>query len=86
MTSIMRMSQKLVFHQSKCISAIKRILSTTAMHVSSSFFMHLCIPYYCNTCSKSSAVVPKVCGTTPLGAVRNSKGVMKQEWAVGGLQ
>ena len=30
MTSFIRMSQKLVFHQSKCICAIKRILSTTA--------------------------------------------------------
>jgi len=27
----MRVSQKLVFHQSKCISAIKRIFSTTVM-------------------------------------------------------
>jgi len=26
MTPLMRVSQKLVFHQSKCISAIKRIL------------------------------------------------------------
>jgi len=36
MTSFIRMSQKLVFHQSKCICAIKRILSTTTMYVSSS--------------------------------------------------
>ena len=45
MTSFMRVSQKLVFHQSKCISAIKRILSTTAVHVSSSS-MYLRIPCY----------------------------------------
>jgi len=44
MTSFMRVSQKLVFHQRKCISAIKRILSTTAMYVSSSSFMYLRIP------------------------------------------
>jgi len=35
----MRMSQKLGFHQSNCICAIMRILSTTAMYVSSSSFM-----------------------------------------------
>jgi len=38
----MRVSHKLVFHQSKCISAIKRILSTTATYISSS---SLCIMY-----------------------------------------
>ena len=40
MTSFICISQKLVFHQSKCICVIKRILSTTAMYVSSS---SLCI-------------------------------------------
>jgi len=30
------------------------------------------------------AVVPKVGGTSPLGAVRNSKGAVKQKWAIGG--
>jgi len=29
-------------------------------------------------------VVPKVGGTTPLGAVRNSMGAVKQKWAIGG--
>jgi len=29
-------------------------------------------------------VVPKVGGTVPLGAVRNSRGAMKQKWAVRG--
>jgi len=53
MTSFMRMSQKLVFHQSKCISAIKRILSTTAMCVSSSSFMYLRFPCYCDACLNS---------------------------------
>jgi len=56
MTSLMLMSQKLVFHQSKCICAIKRILSTTAMYVSSSSFMYLRIPCYCDACLNSSAL------------------------------
>jgi len=56
MASFMRMSQNLVFHQSKCISAIKRILSTTAMCASSSSFMYLRIPCYCDACLKSSAL------------------------------
>jgi len=30
------------------------------------------------------AVVPKVGGTAPLGAVRNSRGPVKQKWAIGG--
>jgi len=47
---------KLVFHQSKCICAIKRILSTTAMYVSSSSFMYLRIPCYCDACLNSSAL------------------------------
>ena len=54
MTSFMRMSQKLVFHQSKCIFAIKRILSTTAMYVSSSSFMYLRFPCCCDACLNSS--------------------------------
>ena len=53
MTSFMRVSQKLMFHQSKCISAIKHILSTTAMYVSSSSFMYLGIPCYFDACLKS---------------------------------
>ena len=56
MTSFMHMSQKLVFHQSKCICAIKRILSTTAMYVSSPSFMYLRIPCYCDACLNSSAL------------------------------
>ena len=56
MTSFMHVSQKLVFHQSSCISAIKYILSTTTMYVSSSSFMYLCIPCYCDACSKPSAL------------------------------
>jgi len=40
MVSFMRVSQKLVFHQSKCIRVIKRILSTTAM------CMYLRLPSY----------------------------------------
>jgi len=56
MTSYMRMSQKLVFHQSKFICAIKRILSTSAMYVSSSSFRYLHIPCYCDACLNSSAL------------------------------
>ena len=41
---------------SKCISAIKRILYTTAMYISSSSFMYLCISLYCDACLKSSAL------------------------------
>jgi len=52
----MLMSQKLMFHQSKCICAIKRILSTTAMYVSSSSFMYLGISCYCDACLNSSAL------------------------------
>ena len=54
MTSFIRTSQKLVFHQSKCICAIKRILSTTAMYTSSSSFMCLRISCYCDACLNSS--------------------------------
>jgi len=53
-TSFMRMSQKHVFHQSKCICSIKRIFSTTAMYVSSSSFMYLRFPCYCVACLNSS--------------------------------
>ena len=75
-----RMSQKLVFHQSECISAIKRILSTTAMYVSSSSFMHLHIPCYCDACLNSSALRVEVktllnailcSGGSPLGAANH---------------
>jgi len=54
MTSFMRMSQKHVFHQSKCICAIMNILSTIAMNVSSSSFMFLRFPCYCDACLNSS--------------------------------
>ena len=54
MASFIRISQKLVFHQSKCICAIKRILSTTAMYVSSISFMYLRTSCYCDACLNSS--------------------------------
>ena len=41
---------------SKCISAMKRILYTTAMYISSSSFMYLCISLYCDACLKSSTL------------------------------
>ena len=56
MTSFMRVSQKLVFHQNGCIGAIKRGLSTTVMYVPSSSFMCLRVPCYCDVCLKSSAL------------------------------
>ena len=56
MTSFMRMSQKLVFHQSNCICAITHILSTTAMYVSSSSFMYLRFPCYSDAYLNSSAL------------------------------
>ena len=56
MASFMRVSYKLVFYLSKCISAIKRMHSTTATYISSSSFMYLCIPCYCVACLKSRAL------------------------------
>jgi len=38
---------------SKCISAIKRILYTTAMYVSSSSFVYLRFSRFCDACLKS---------------------------------
>ena len=43
MVSFKRVSQKLVFHQSKCISVIKRILSTTAMCIYLRLPSYICI-------------------------------------------
>ena len=67
----MRMSQKHVFHQSKSICAIKRILSTTAMYVSSSSLMYLRIPCYCDrdACLNSSAL--RVGVTTLLNTIQS---------------
>jgi len=45
---------------SKCISAIKRILYTTAMYISSSSFVYLCFSLYCGACWKSSALRVRV--------------------------
>jgi len=45
-----------VFHQSKCISTIKRIHSPTATYISSSSFMYLRVPCYCDARLKSSAL------------------------------
>jgi len=56
MASFMRASYKFMFHQRKCISAIKRIHSATATYIPSSSFMYLCIPCYCDACLKSSAL------------------------------
>jgi len=41
---------------SKCISAIKRILYTTAMYISSSSFVYLRFSLYCDACLKSSVL------------------------------
>jgi len=56
MASFMRVTYELVIHQSKCISAIKCIHSTTAMFIPSSSFIYLYIPTYCDACLKSSAL------------------------------
>jgi len=56
LASFMRVSCMLVFHQSKCISAIKRILSTTATYISSCSFTYLRVPCYCDACLKFSAL------------------------------
>jgi len=52
----MHVSYTLVFHQSKCISAMRRMLSTVATYIRSSFFMYFCVPCYCDACLKSSAL------------------------------
>jgi len=49
-------SYMLVFNQSNCINAIKRILSTTAMYTFSSSFLCLCFSCYCDACLKSSGL------------------------------
>jgi len=41
---------------SKCISAIKRIPYTTAMHISSSSFVYFCFSLYYDACLKSSVL------------------------------
>jgi len=41
---------------SKCVSAIKRILYSTAMYIFSSSSMNLCISLYRDACLKSSAL------------------------------
>ena len=35
---------------------MRRILSTVATYIRSKFFMHLCVPCYCDACLKSSAL------------------------------
>ena len=45
MTLFMHMSQKLVFHQSKCICANMRLLSTTAMYVSFSMLLRCMLKF-----------------------------------------
>ena len=40
----------------KCISAMRRILSTVATYIRSSFFMCLCVTCYRDACLKSSAL------------------------------
>jgi len=40
--------------------------------------------YGCICFSSTKAVVPKLGGTALLGEVRNSRGAVKQKWAVGG--
>ena len=35
---------------------MSRMLSTIATHIRSYFFMHLCVPCYCDACLKSSTL------------------------------
>jgi len=77
MTSFIRISQKLVFHQSKCICAIKRILSTTAMYVSSSSSMYLRISCYCDACLNSSDL--RVGVTTLLNTIQYNNVVCNRD-------
>jgi len=77
MTSFIRISQKLMFHQSKCICAIKRILSTTAMYVSWSSFMYLRISCYCDACLNSSDLFVGV--TTLLNTIQFWNSASAQE-------
>jgi len=46
----------LVFHQSKCINAMRRILSTVETYIRLHFFMYLYVRCYCDACLKSSAL------------------------------
>jgi len=45
---------------SKCISAIKRILYATAVHISSSSFVYLRSSLFCDACLKSSVLRVRV--------------------------
>ena len=56
MASFMHVSYTLVFNQSKCISAMRRILSTVATYILSNFFMYLCVPCY-QGCGVGSPVI-----------------------------
>jgi len=56
MKSLMHMSYTPVFHERKCISAMRRIVSTVAMHIRLNFFMYLFVPCYCDACLKPSAL------------------------------
>ena len=50
MASFMHVSYTLVFHQSKCSSGMKRMLSTVATYTRSNFVMYLCVPCYRDAC------------------------------------
>jgi len=77
MASFMHVSYTLVFHQSKCMSAIKRMPSIVAIYIRSNFFMYLCVPCYCDAFLKSSAwcVVMKTFNNTIPGAANTSMAI-----------
>ena len=54
--SFMHVSYSLVFHQSKCISAMRLIFSTVATYIRSNLFIYLCVLCYGDACLKSSAL------------------------------
>jgi len=58
MASFIRMPYMLVFHQSKCINAINRILSYYFHVYILEFIMYLCVPYLAShfTCGSEDVV------------------------------
>ena len=81
MTSFIRISQKLVFHQSKCFCAIKRILSTTAMYVSSSSLRYsIQYMHYQTTCRLDATPRTTVSKTDFSGREENTTGRVVVTW------
>jgi len=82
MPSFSLVSYTLVFHEFKCISAMNRLLSATTTYISSSSFFHLCVPCYCDACSKSSAlcVGMETLHNTLYTAIKQSVSFLVTKW------